>query len=311
MRETVPTSLRHNKYSLCVEVKLRFVNRDGRSYTPVMSNPANWTVLPVQSLEMPGLAPYRTLRRPLEHIRQHIFVAEGEKVVRRLLASQLEIVSLLLTEEWYGQLGQDGLPDRGGEGVSVYIAPRPLLESIVGFNLHQGIMAVAKVPKEPLIDEVVTKPPHLLVALDRLANAENVGIVVRNCVAFGVHGLIVGPASSSPYLRRAVRNSMGAVFQLPVIHVEDLPSALRQLRQDHGTTVVAADPNGSVPIARSRLMTNVCIVLGGEGEGISFPVLNVADVRVAIPMMNGTDSLNVANASAVFLYEVQRQRSGK
>src|SRR5260221_12837990 len=101
----------------------------------------------VTSLSLPELEPYRTLRRPLDHIRRGIFVAEGEKVVRRLLASDLSVVSILLTPKWYEQVFPND--DAGGtllymrvENVPVFVAEKKLLESIVGFNLHQGIMAV-------------------------------------------------------------------------------------------------------------------------------------------------------------------------
>ena len=167
----------------------------------------------VTSLGAPELEPYRTLRRPLQHIRQGIFVAEGEKVVRRLLDSNLAVVSFLMTEEWYEKL-LTGSPLSSRPAppniadASIYVAGKKLLESIVGFNLHQGIMAVAKMPESRSLDETLHNAgrPYLLVALDGLVSAENVGVVVRNCAAFGVDAVMSGETSSSPYLRRAVRN---------------------------------------------------------------------------------------------------------
>src|SRR5262245_59556018 len=107
----------------------------------------------VTSLSSPDLEPYRTLRRPLDHIRRGIFVAEGEKVVRRLLASDLTVVSILLTPEWYEKLTPAAIP----ENVSIHIAGKKLLESIVGFNLHQGVMAVGRVPEAPPLQDVVAQ----------------------------------------------------------------------------------------------------------------------------------------------------------
>jgi len=263
----------------------------------------------VASLDMPALHPYLTLRRPHQHIEQGIFVAEGEKVVYRLLASDLFIESLLLTQEWYEQLARERLFVKESVPV-VYIAEKPLLNTIVGYRLHQGIMAVAKVPEQKSLEKTLVglRRPASLVALDGLMNSENVGAVVRNCAAFGVGAVVVGETSSSPYLRRAVRNSMGTVFQMPVVHVGNLVGALKLLRES-GTRIVAAHPNGETPIHQADFGSNICIIFGNEDAGVSPEVLSVCDQRIAIPMMNNTDSLNVSSASAVFLHEAARQRS--
>lgn len=279
----------------------------------------NHKIQEVTSLNLPELQPYRTLRRPLEHIRDGIFVAEGEKVVRRLLSSNLTVISLLMTPEWYKQLFNAEHPSSITPSIqhstiqqpTIFIAEKVLLESIVGFNLHQGIMAVAKVPVQESLEEVITRisKPHLLIALDRLANSENVGVIVRNCAAFGVDGIIVGENSSSPYLRRAVRNSMGAVFGIPVVHSSNLVESLSMIKKNYDTKIIAAHLGEENSIHAIDLNGNICIVLGNEGEGISETVLNACDMNVTIPMMNGTDSLNVASASAVFLYEARKQRN--
>ncbi len=241
---------------------------------------------------------------------QGIFVAEGEKVVRRLLASQLTVLSLLITPERFDQLKRAQEISRRGT-FTVFLAEKKILETIVGYNLHQGIMAVAKVPKEPTLDALLdgVSKPYLLVALDGLVNSENVGVIVRNCAAFGVDALLVGETSSSPYLRRAVRNSMGAVFQIPVIHAGDLAASLRDLAGRHQTTVLATLPHGRSSIHEADLSGNVCLVLGNEGDGVSQKILDVCTGNIAIPMTGGIDSLNVASASAVLLYDIFRQRS--
>jgi len=264
----------------------------------------------IDSLDHQELAPYRTLRMPVEHMKQGIFVAEGEKVVRRLLESNLTIVSMLMTQEWFDTI----FPAHHStinHSPTVFVAGRELLEEIVGYNLHQGIMAVAKIPSQRSLEELTggLPIPHLLVALDGLVNSENVGVIVRNCAAFGVDAIIVGETSSSPYLRRAVRNSMGAVFRLPVVHPTRLVEALEFLKRQHGTKIIAAHPHEPSAIMTSDMSGNACIVFGNEGEGISENVLKVCTDRIAIPMLNEIDSLNVSSASAVFLYEASSQRS--
>ena len=103
------------------------------------------------------------------------------------------------------------------EKLTVYLADKKLLESLIGFSMYQGQLAVGKIPPPVSLDDILSKSrkPRLLVAVDALTSAENLGALVRNCVAFGVHALIVGETSSSPFLRRAVRNSMGTILQLP------------------------------------------------------------------------------------------------
>lgn len=269
-------------------------------------------IIHVQSLDVPALEPYRTLRRPLEHQRQGIFVAEGEKVVRRLLESEIEVLSVLLTPEWLNVYRP--LMETRPEKPHVFVAEKMLVEQIVGFHLHQGIMAVGKIPKPSSLEHVLAQSPkpYLFVAIDGLTNAENLGVLVRNCVAFGVEALFVGETSSSPYLRRAVRNSMGTAFKLPIVHVSDLAETLRELRVKHNIRSIAAHPHANTKtVYQTNVHDDCCLVFGSEGEGVSPTVLGACDEAVAIPMHNDVDSLNVASASAVFLFEVRRQREKK
>lgn len=264
-------------------------------------------IIRIKNLEDPALQPYRTMRRPLEHEKSGIFVAEGEKVVRRLVASNLVVVSALMTDEWLEHY-QPLLNHR--PGIPVYVAAKPLLETIVGFDLHQGIMAVAKIPESDSLGDVLkgAARPFFLAAVDGLTNSENLGVLVRNCAAFGVQALLVGETSSSPYLRRAVRNSMGAVFTLPFVECKNLAVQLSVLQSAHDVRVIATHPTGDRHLAKADLKGNVCFVFGSEGNGISKEVLEVCTDRVSIPMHKGIDSLNVASASAAFLFEAARQR---
>lgn len=262
----------------------------------------------VDSLNLPELAPYRTMRRHHDHVLQRIFVAEGDKVVRRLLETNFHIVSFLMVEKWLPELSAE-LQART-EDIPVFIAPKERMEELVGFTMYQGVLAVVRFPEPPPLNQLLASSPkpRLIVALDGLADAENLGVIIRNCVAFGVQLLVSGETSTSPYMRRAVRNSMGTIFKLPVIEPPSLVQMLQELRR-RGVRCVAAH-------GRSRLKTigdcdltgDCCIVLGSEGRGISPAVLEVCDEAVAIPMANEVNSLNVANAGAVFLYEATRQR---
>jgi len=264
----------------------------------------------IDSLDLPELQPYRTMRRQAEHRQQGIFVAEGEKVVRRLLESKLSVVSVLLPEKWLREL--EPLFRARGEESQVYVAEKALLETLTGFSMYQGLLAVGKVPPLPTLGDVVARSPQprLLAAADGLSNAENLGALVRNCAAFNAQALIVSETCTSPFLRRAVRGSMGAVFHLPIVESASLTQALRELRKQ-GIRCIAAHPHSDGrTLSYANLASDCCIVFGSEGYGISPAVLAACDDAAAIPMPPTVDSLNVGSAAAVFLYEANRQRRG-
>jgi tRNA G18 (ribose-2'-O)-methylase SpoU len=262
----------------------------------------------VESLEVPELAPYRTMRRQEDHRKQGLFVAEGEKVVRRLLESRFTVVSILLPEKWFREL--EPLLQSRPEPICAFLAPKEQLEQLTGFSMYQGLLAVGRVPPPTTLEMLLRDSPRpfLFAAVDGLSSAENLGVVVRNCAAFGGHGLLVGETCSSPFLRRAVRSSMGTIFRLPVVEAHSLVEALRELRR-RGVRCVAAHPHAEGrTLSQTRLVADSCLVFGSEGQGISPAVLEACDEAVAIPMRSGVDSLNVGSASAAFLYEAARQR---
>lgn len=269
--------------------------------------PSSFTVHPVTSIEGRELAPYRTLRRQLDHRRDGIFVAEGGFVVQRLLRSPLDVVSLLVTPVWLAKL-RPQLTARH-EATVIHVAQEVVLAEIVGFHAHQGVMAVGRIPPSPGLDEVLTASGRpLLVALDGVANPENLGVIMRTCAAFGVTAAVVGETAADPWLRRAVRNSMGAVFSVPTIPVADLAASLVHLQHRHGISCLAACPTSGVSPWDADLTRACCLVLGHEGDGVRPEVAKACAGAVTVPMALGLDSLNVAGAAAVVLYEVRRQR---
>jgi tRNA G18 (ribose-2'-O)-methylase SpoU len=279
----------------------------------------------ISSLDLPELAPYRTMRRSAEHEAQGIFIAEGEKVTRRLLESRFTVVSVVLPEKHLETFRP--LLEARPEQVTVYVAEKELLESLVGYSLFQGVLSVGRIPPPASLEEILAKSPvpKLFAAIDEVSNAENLGALVRNCVAFGVHGLIVGETSSSPFLRRSVRNSMGTIFQLSVWEVKMANDAVRLRRDDppnfslaqtlhdlraRGIRCIAAHPHTSgKKLSQADFSGDCCLVFGSEGHGISKSVLEACDETVTIPMANEVDSLNVGAAAAVFFYETNRQRN--
>ena len=264
----------------------------------------------IESLELPALAPYRSMKRQSDHVDQGIFVAEGEKVVRRLFESNLTVISALMPQKWLDQY--EPMLKARPETIAAYVADKSVLESLTGFSMYQGVLALAHIPAAvPLATVLVKSPrPRFFAAVDALSNAENLGGLVRNGVAFGLQALLVGETSGSPYLRRAVRSSMGTVFHLPFVRATRLAESLRELRAQ-GVHCIAAHPHTDrKTIGQVDFTRDCCLVFGSEGYGLSAEVLATCDEAAAIPMHASVDSLNVGSAAAVFLYEARRQRGG-
>ncbi len=279
----------------------------------------------IESFDAPELYPYATMRRSRDHEQKGIFVAEGIKVTQRLLESNFTVISIVVPEKWLAEF--QPLLEKRPEDVIVYVAEKKLLESLTGFTMFQGVLAVGKIPEPVSFDKVLDNSPHpqLFVAVDALTNAENLGTIARNCVAFGAHALIVGETSSSPFLRRAVRNSMGTILQLPVVELArlgqwrprtftphttamTLVECLKEFRA-RGIRCIAAHPHTDKrTLSQADFRGDCCIIFGSEGDGISPAVRDACDDLVAIPMPPNVDSLNVGAAAAVFLYEANRQR---
>lgn len=262
----------------------------------------------IDSLDLPEVAPYKAMRGQLQQREEGIFVAESDKVVRRLLESDFVIVSLLLPEKWYHRFKP--LLDKRAEDIVVYLLEKPELEKLTGFTFFQGVLGVGKVPPPPSMESLLgnSPRPRLLIGLQGISNAENLGCIVRNGAALGVHGLLVDRTSSSPYLRRAVRGSMGTIFRVPAIEKLNLVQTVPHL-QKQGIRCIAAHPHADGrTLYETDFTSDCCIIFGSEGHGISPELLAVCDEAAAIPMTPGVDSLNVGSAAAVFLYEADRQR---
>jgi tRNA G18 (ribose-2'-O)-methylase SpoU len=263
----------------------------------------------ITALDRPELAPYRTLKRSAAHAKLGLFVVEGDKVLDRLLESDFAMVSVLVIAERLAEY-EARLRARPEKDITVFVCAKPVLAELAGFEIYQGVLAIAKTPPPLTLENILAldSRPRLFVAMDGLSNAENVGTLMRNCVAFGVTALISGETCCNPFLRRTVRNSMGAIFKLPVLETVNLVETIRKLR-GHGVRCIAAHPHTDKKVLSQADFTgDCCVVFGSEGHGISPAVLAACDEAVALPMANDVDSLNVSMAAAVFLYEVNRQR---
>jgi len=261
----------------------------------------------VADTDHPSLKPFLTLRRSDANVPEGCFIGDGRKVVRRMLESPARLRTIVLTKPWL-EFFRKGIEGRPEPDLRVLVVPKAVVDGIIGYKVHQGVMALAEIPLALELEDLATSPPPLLVALDGIADAENVGAIVRTCAAFGVTGLIVGPRTCSPWVRRAVRVSLGGVLRVPIHASADLPETLRAL-EARGIASYAAHIHGE---NRSSWETDfagpTCLVLGGEADGVTAPVIAACRHVVYIPMARGWDCLNVTASAAALLYEAARAR---
>jgi tRNA G18 (ribose-2'-O)-methylase SpoU len=251
----------------------------------------------INDIEDERIRLYRSLKAtPKEHTCNNIFIAENEKVVLEVLKSKLRIHSIFALAEYHDQYRD--LIDNRIEQENQLTCSRELMNKIVGFRLHKGIMCIADVPKFSSIDELETP----IVALNGIVNSENVGAIVRNCIAFGVNSLIFDKETSSPYLRRAIRVSIGSVMNLKIYASENLADTLLKLKSNQ-TRIISSEICGdSIPFNQyERKDCNFCLIFGSEGKGIDQDILDLSDQIVNIPISDKVNSINVAASSAILL----------
>ncbi|MFH1791008.1 MAG: RNA methyltransferase [Candidatus Omnitrophota bacterium] len=241
--------------------------------------------------------------------REGFFIAEGERVVSRLEGSGLKTRACLATPKSRGKFTR--FIDRlKSEGVPVYLRDEDEIKRIVGFPMHQGIMAAVELPVKKRLSDIMPAlaEGHFIAALNGVNDPKNVGLVVRNASAFGVDALAVDKQSYDPYYRKAVSVSIGTVFDLPVAYEESLARTLKWLKCAFGTRIIAASPAGARDLNATDFSGNICLILGNENEGISAEVMELADVTLRVAISDKVDSLNVACTSAIIMNAAREKR---
>ncbi len=260
-------------------------------------------LVPVTDVSDPRLVDFTDLTdvalRRVKEPAEGLFLAEGEKVVRRALEAGYVPRSLLTSRRWVQSLEAD----LAGHDCPVFVADDDLLQKVTGYRVHRGALASMQRRPLPSLDDVLATARRIVV-LEDLVDHTNVGAVFRNAAALGIDAVLVSPECADPLYRRSVKVSMGAVLAVPWTRAAPWPDTLDLLRaRGFRTLAMSPDPRGrSLPAA--DLGAPVAIVLGTEGEGLSAAAIARCDESVRIPMSAGVDSLNVAAASAVVFYAV-------
>lgn len=270
-------------------------------------------IVPIDNVTDPRLAIYQEVRQTNLTRWSGRLIAEGWRVVERLMASTLEVESVLISQRradeyapFFGRLAPE---------VPIYVVAQKAAEGLVGYNFHAGVLACAKRPANVSLEELWDAECQLthkdsaaaqrrrLVWCPGLNSPENLGTIMRLSAAFGVTGVLVGPGAPDPFSRRVVRTSMGNLFSLQIREVVSPAEEIAYLKQAAGFTVYATvlsekamALNSISPAHRSLL------VFGNEADGLDETYRRIADVEVMIPMSAGIDSLNVSHAAAICLY---------
>lgn len=257
----------------------------------------------IDDLDDPRVSVYSNLTSSKLTRRSGRFIAEGRFNVQRLLESDFQIESLLVSEHALHAVA-DWLPD----DVPIYVGPRLMVEELIGFKFHQGVLACGfRKPSAKLADLIHDQSSGLLVVVPHVCDPENIGQLVRTAAAFGADGMLLGPGCADPFSRRVLRVSMGNVLFIPIVESVDLVDDLRRLQSTADYRMVAAMlDDEATPLETIERPPRMCLMFGNEASGLDAACLELADVRATIPMSRDIDSLNVSVAAGVFLYHFTR-----
>ncbi len=242
------------------------------------------------------IEPYRDLKiipRAIES--KNTFIVEGKKAVLKLLKSDYCIESLFAVQEFYDEFSTT--INEKVELTKQFVAPKQLMNDIIGFKLHTGILAEALVPTYSTIDTNA----NTIVALNKITDAENLGSIIRNCLAFGIDNIILDSGCYYPYSRRVARVSMGSIFYENIQIVNTLNDNLKELKNNNFRIIAIENHTYSEPYKNIKPESKKILIFGNETAGIAQGILDICDAVAHIPMTNKIESLNVASASAILL----------
>lgn len=261
----------------------------------------------LERLDDPRIAEYRDVPDPVLIRARGLFVAEGRLVVRRLVEGGRHAVrSLLLSEASYLALAptlRPLVPD-----VPIYLCALEQFRALTGLHFHRGCLALVERPAETDLLDLVQRA-LLLVVLEGVTNADNVGGVFRSAAAFGADGVLLSPSCCDPLYRKAIRTSMAATLAVPFCRPADWPGGLATLRR-HGFCLVALTPRAPSEtldsFASRPRPDRLALLVGAEGGGLSDAAMAAAHYRVTIPIRRNVDSLNLSVAAGIALSRLTR-----
>lgn len=270
-------------------------------------------IIEITDLNMPELDVYARLTeaqlRARMEVERGVFIAESPKVIELALNAGCIPLSLLMERRHLQGQGASLMarcPD-----IPVYTADRDVLASLTGYALTRGILCAMQRPS-PRTAELLLADARRVAVLEGIVDSTNMGAIFRSAAALGMDAVLLTPTCCDPLCRRAVRVSMGTIFQVPWARIgdcpEDWPQAGMELLHKNGfaTAAMALDDRAiSIDDVRLRQEEKLAVLLGTEGDGLSHQTIAHCDYTVMIPMEHGVDSLNVAAASAVAFWQLR------
>ncbi len=261
-------------------------------------------LIPLTHPDDPRIEPYRAVQERDLTGRQGRFIAEGEVVLNVLLHSPYAVESLLISEKQLGFLDRAGVavPD----DVPVYVAEQKVMDAIVGFHIHRGLLAVGRKQTERSATELLSNLPAQTLALGLvgLSNHDNIGGIFRNAAAFGAGAVLLDDTCCDPLYRKALRVSVGGVLRVPFVRsgtAEEMICAFRA----NGFSILALSPRGDKDMRElAPRPGRTALLLGAEGPGLPEEILECVET-VRIPMAGAFDSLNVATTSGIALHQLR------
>lgn len=279
----------------------------------------NCTIIPISTLDAPELADYRGVKdrqltpefgeRAGSEGKVGKFMAEGEIVFRALVDSAYRVLSVLCTPSRLKTIEADLARLPGG--TPVYVAEPAMMEALIGFDMHRGLLAIGERRPHGTLEEIVARcaPGRPIVIMEHLANHDNVGGIFRSAAALNAAGIMISPATADPLYRKSLRVSVGCVLKLPWMRMVDWPTGLQALK-GMGVRVLALSPREdaveleSIVEGLTETKQRCAILVGAEGPGLTAAAMGLADVLVRIPMQAGVDSLNVSTTAGIVLYRL-------
>ncbi len=224
-------------------------------------------------------------------ISEKYIIGDSPKIVQKLIDEKIVIHKLLCSEKYFKTFKKSELVK------IVYIQTLLKLKEITGFNLHHGVMALAEHPKLKSLEEL--KPPYLI--LNGLTSPENIGTIIRTASAFNINSIIIDKNTVSPYIRRAIRVSMGNIFFVNIHKTNNLLSTLKILKSKNIEILSAANEHNSLNIHSENFHKNSAVIIGSEGHGIDRDILLASDKVIKIPILEKVAHINASCAASVFL----------
>ena len=265
----------------------------------------------IERIEDERLSDYDNVREAELVKKRGVFIAESRLVVATLLErSRFVARSVLLSEKRLASMMP--LLETLDDTVPVYVAPQAVLDAVIGFSVHRGVLASGTRAEPDDVPALLEGTPRTIVVLEGVNNHDNIGGIFRSAAALGAGAVLLDPRCADPLYRKSIRVSLGAALTVPFARADDWPGTLATLARAGYTTVALTPRADATPLDRVASPSGrFALVVGTEGEGLTEEAMEQCTLRARIPITDAVDSLNVATACAIALYATRRAEAGE